>query len=177
MAIPLAPMALPAADDDNGGQFTMDHVVDSQVRGKALSMVYTSDPVSVDSSIQTMEQFLAEDKFLGKRDPTFFVFCTHVDWLEEGLSRYFLITFFEHMLIGLNEGLSRYFTTCFQNMDLEVNSTNRTEHFIHSTQLNVFQKSDMISVKLISHVCQINLCVIVLELTSRPFCRVSHTSC
>ena len=81
--------------------------------------------------------------------------------------------FFEHMLIDLKEGLSRYFMTCFQNMDLEVNSTNRTEHYIHSTQLNVFQKSDMISVKLISHVCQINLCVLVLELTSGPFCNTA----
>ena len=63
MAIPVAPMALPAADDDNGGQFTMHHVVDTHVRGKALSVVYTNDPVSVESSIQTMEQFLAEDKY------------------------------------------------------------------------------------------------------------------
>ena len=29
----------------------------------ALSMVYTNDPVSVESSIQTMEQFLAKDKY------------------------------------------------------------------------------------------------------------------
>jgi len=43
-------MALPAADDDNGGQFTMHHVVGTHVRGKALSVVYTNDPVSVDSS-------------------------------------------------------------------------------------------------------------------------------
>ena len=63
MALPVAPMALPAADDDNGGQFTMHHVVDTHVRGKALSVVYTNDPVSVESSIQTMEQFLAEDKY------------------------------------------------------------------------------------------------------------------
>ena len=56
-------MALPAADDDNGGQFTTHHVVDTHVRGKALSVVYTNDPVSVESSIQTMEQFLAEDKY------------------------------------------------------------------------------------------------------------------
>ena len=62
MAIPVAPMALPAADD-SGGQFTMQHVVDTHVRGKALSVVYTNDPVSVESSIQTMEQFLAEDKY------------------------------------------------------------------------------------------------------------------
>jgi len=33
------------------------------VRGKALSVVYTNDPVSVESSIQTMEQFLAEEKY------------------------------------------------------------------------------------------------------------------
>ena len=63
MALPVAPMALPAADDDNGGQFTTHHVVDTHVRGKALSMVYMNDPVSVESSIQTMEQFLAEDKY------------------------------------------------------------------------------------------------------------------
>ncbi|XBI00555.1 hypothetical protein VPH35_129554 [Triticum aestivum] len=63
MAIPVAPMAIPTADDDNGGQFTMHHVVDTHVRGKALSVVYTNDPVSVESSIQTMEQFLAEDKY------------------------------------------------------------------------------------------------------------------
>ena len=63
MALPVAPMALPAADDDNGGQFTTHHVVDTHVRGKALSVVYMNDPVSVESSIQTMEQFLAEDKY------------------------------------------------------------------------------------------------------------------
>ena len=55
MAIPVAPMALPAADHENGRQFTMHHVVDTRVRGKALSVVYTNDPVSVESSIQTME--------------------------------------------------------------------------------------------------------------------------
>ncbi|KAF7030119.1 hypothetical protein CFC21_041726 [Triticum aestivum] len=63
MAIPVAPMALSADDDDNGGQFTTHHVVDTHVRGKALSVVYTNDPVSLESSIQTMEQFLAEDKY------------------------------------------------------------------------------------------------------------------
>ena len=63
MALPVAPMALPAADDDNGGQFTTHHVVDTHVRGKALSVVYTNGPVSMQSSIQTMEQFLAEDKY------------------------------------------------------------------------------------------------------------------
>ena len=63
MALPMAPMALPAADDNNSGQFTTHHVVDTHVRGKALSMVYTNDPVSVEISIQTMEQFLAEDKY------------------------------------------------------------------------------------------------------------------
>ena len=63
MALPVAPMALPAADDDNGGQFTTHHIVDTHVRGKALSVVYTNDPVSLESSIQTMEQFLAEDKY------------------------------------------------------------------------------------------------------------------
>src|SRR5215216_6487595 len=63
MALPMAPMALPAADDDNGGQFTTHHVVDTHVRAKALSVVYTNNPISVESSIQTMEQFLAEDKY------------------------------------------------------------------------------------------------------------------
>ena len=63
MALPVAPMALPAADDDNGGQFTTQHVMDTHVRGTALSVVYTNDPVSVESSIQTMEQFLAEEKY------------------------------------------------------------------------------------------------------------------
>ena len=56
-------MALPTADDNNGGQFTMHHVVDTHVRGKALSVVCTHDPASVESSIQTMDQFLAEDKY------------------------------------------------------------------------------------------------------------------
>ncbi|XBI47091.1 hypothetical protein VPH35_111140 [Triticum aestivum] len=63
MAIPVAPMALPAADDDNSGQFTTHHIVDTHMRRKALSVVYTNDPVAVESSIQTMEQFLAEDKY------------------------------------------------------------------------------------------------------------------
>ena len=36
--------------------------MDTHVRGKALSVVYTNDPVLVESSIQTMEQFLTEDK-------------------------------------------------------------------------------------------------------------------
>ena len=63
MALPVAPMALPAADDDNGRQFTTHHVVDTHVRGEALSVVYMNNPVSVESSIQTMEQLLAEDKY------------------------------------------------------------------------------------------------------------------
>ena len=63
MALLVAPMALPATDDDNGCQFTMHHVVDTHVRGKALSVLYMKDPVSVESSIQTMERFLAEDKY------------------------------------------------------------------------------------------------------------------
>ena len=54
MAILVAPMALPVADDDNGRQFTMHHVVDTHVSGKALSVVYTNESVSVESSIQTM---------------------------------------------------------------------------------------------------------------------------
>ena len=56
-------MALPAAADDNGEQFTMHHVVDTHVRGKALSVVYMNESVSVESSIQTMEQLLTEEKY------------------------------------------------------------------------------------------------------------------
>ena len=63
MALPVAPMALLAADDDNDEQFTTQHVVDMHVRGKALSVVYMNNPVSVESSIQTMEQFLVKDKY------------------------------------------------------------------------------------------------------------------
>ena len=63
MALLVAPMALPAANNDNGGQFTTHHVVDTHERGKSLSVVYTNDSVSVESSIQTMEQFLTEDKY------------------------------------------------------------------------------------------------------------------
>ena len=63
MALPVAPMALPAADNDNDGQFTTHHVVDTHMRGKALSVVYTNKPVSVESSIQTTERLLAEDKY------------------------------------------------------------------------------------------------------------------
>ena len=33
------------------------------MRGKALSVVYTKDPVSMESSIETMEQLLAKDKY------------------------------------------------------------------------------------------------------------------
>ena len=55
MALPLALMALPAADDDNGRQFTTQHIMDTHVRGKALSVVYMNDPVSMESSIQTIE--------------------------------------------------------------------------------------------------------------------------
>ena len=55
MALPVAPMALPAADDDNGGQFTTHHVVDTHLRGKALLVVYMNDLLSVESSIQTMD--------------------------------------------------------------------------------------------------------------------------
>ena len=51
MALAVAPMALLVADDDNDLQFTTQHLVDTHVRGKALSVVYTNDPVSVESSI------------------------------------------------------------------------------------------------------------------------------
>ncbi|KAE8810113.1 putative methyltransferase PMT27 [Hordeum vulgare] len=63
MALPVAPMMLLVGNDDNGGQFTMHHVVYTHVRGKDLSMVYTNETVPVESSIQTMEQLLAEDKY------------------------------------------------------------------------------------------------------------------
>ncbi|KAE8789536.1 putative methyltransferase PMT27 [Hordeum vulgare] len=63
MALLVAPMALPAADNDNKGNFAMHHVVDTHVRGKDLSVVYTNEPILVESSIQTMEKFLAEDKY------------------------------------------------------------------------------------------------------------------
>ena len=39
MALPVAPIPLPVDEDDNGGQFTTHHVVDTHVRGKALSVV------------------------------------------------------------------------------------------------------------------------------------------
>src|SRR3990170_89461 len=58
-----ARMALPVADDNDRRQFTMPHVVDTHVRRKDLSVVYTNEPVSVESSIHTMEQLLAEDKY------------------------------------------------------------------------------------------------------------------
>ncbi|KAE8782880.1 hypothetical protein D1007_43706 [Hordeum vulgare] len=41
----------------------MHHVVDTHVRGGDLSVVYTNEPVSVESSIQTREKLLAEDKY------------------------------------------------------------------------------------------------------------------
>jgi hypothetical protein len=56
-------MALRAADDDDGRQFTTPHVVDTHVRRKDLSVMYTNEPVSVESSIHTMEQLLAEDEY------------------------------------------------------------------------------------------------------------------
>ena len=58
-----APMALPAADDDDGWQFTTPHILDTPVRRKDLSVVYTNEPVSVESSVHTMEQLLAEDEY------------------------------------------------------------------------------------------------------------------
>ncbi|KAE8785249.1 putative methyltransferase PMT27 [Hordeum vulgare] len=59
----MAPMALPAAGEDNGGQFTTHHVEDTRMRVKGLSMVYTTESVLVESSTQTMEKFLVEDKY------------------------------------------------------------------------------------------------------------------
>ena len=63
MALPVAPLALPAADDDNGEQFTTLHIVGTHVRGKDFYLVYTNEPVSMAKSIHTMEQLLAEDKY------------------------------------------------------------------------------------------------------------------
>jgi hypothetical protein len=56
-------MALPAVDDDVVLQFTMPHVVDTHVRDNNLSVVYTNEPVSVESYINDMEKLLAEDKY------------------------------------------------------------------------------------------------------------------
>ncbi|KAE8782901.1 putative methyltransferase PMT27 [Hordeum vulgare] len=55
-------MVLLVADDDNGGQFTTHHVVDTGMREKDLLVVYMNEPVSVESSVQTTDQLLAEDK-------------------------------------------------------------------------------------------------------------------
>ncbi|KAE8770765.1 hypothetical protein D1007_57426 [Hordeum vulgare] len=63
MALPVAPMALPAANKDNGAAIHHISRRGTHVRGKDLSVVYTNDPVLVESSIQTMEQLLAEDKY------------------------------------------------------------------------------------------------------------------
>ncbi|KAE8815456.1 putative methyltransferase PMT27 [Hordeum vulgare] len=63
MALPMSPMTLPAADDDNKGKFTTHHIVDTHVRGKDLLVVYMNESVSVERSIQTMEQLLHEDKY------------------------------------------------------------------------------------------------------------------
>ncbi|KAE8808059.1 hypothetical protein D1007_15618 [Hordeum vulgare] len=38
-------------------------IVDTHVRGKDLSMVYMNEPDSVESSVKTMKQLLAEDKY------------------------------------------------------------------------------------------------------------------
>ncbi|KAE8795320.1 putative methyltransferase PMT27 [Hordeum vulgare] len=64
MGLPVAPLALLVADNDNGGEFTMYHVEDTHMRGKDLSVVYTNNPISVEISIRTMEQLLSEDKYL-----------------------------------------------------------------------------------------------------------------
>ncbi|KAE8800334.1 hypothetical protein D1007_24188 [Hordeum vulgare] len=63
MALPVAPMAIPADDDDNGWQFSTHSVVDTHIRGKDLSVLYTDEPDLVESLIQTMEQLLAEEKY------------------------------------------------------------------------------------------------------------------
>ncbi|KAE8818162.1 hypothetical protein D1007_04035 [Hordeum vulgare] len=63
MALLVAPMALPTADNNNGRQFTKHHVVDTHVRGNDLSVVYTNELVSGERSIQTIEQLLDEDKY------------------------------------------------------------------------------------------------------------------
>ncbi|KAE8806130.1 hypothetical protein D1007_17732 [Hordeum vulgare] len=41
----------------------MNHVVDTHVRGKDLSMVYTKESVLMESSIQIMDYLLVEDKY------------------------------------------------------------------------------------------------------------------
>ncbi|KAE8797495.1 hypothetical protein D1007_27352 [Hordeum vulgare] len=56
-------MALLAVDDDNKGQFTMHHVVNTRMRGKELPMVYMNVSILVESSVQTMDQLLAEGKY------------------------------------------------------------------------------------------------------------------
>ncbi|KAE8819548.1 putative methyltransferase PMT27 [Hordeum vulgare] len=63
MTLPMGPMALLVANNDNGMEFTMHHIVDTHVRWKDLLVVYRNEPVSVESSIQTMEQLLPEDKY------------------------------------------------------------------------------------------------------------------
>jgi hypothetical protein len=40
-----------------------EHRVDTHVRGKDLTVVYTNDPVEVEKSIDTMEQLLASAKY------------------------------------------------------------------------------------------------------------------
>ncbi|KAE8803681.1 putative methyltransferase PMT27 [Hordeum vulgare] len=62
MALPMDPMALPAAADDNGWQFTA-HCSGHPCEGEGLSVVCTNEPVLVEISIQTIEQFLTEDKY------------------------------------------------------------------------------------------------------------------
>jgi hypothetical protein len=39
------------------------HHVDTDVRDKDLSVVYTDDPITVENSIDTMEQLFANDKY------------------------------------------------------------------------------------------------------------------
>ncbi|KAE8807248.1 putative methyltransferase PMT27 [Hordeum vulgare] len=53
---------LPAAAD-NERRSSSHAYVDTHVRFKDVSMVYTNVPVWVENSIYTMEQLLAEDKY------------------------------------------------------------------------------------------------------------------
>ena len=53
---------LPAAADDEW-QFTIRAYVDTHVRFKNLTVVYTNDPIWVENSIHTMEQLLVYDKY------------------------------------------------------------------------------------------------------------------
>ncbi|KAE8785637.1 hypothetical protein D1007_40617 [Hordeum vulgare] len=54
--------ALRAAANDEW-RFTIRAYVNTHIRFKDLSMVYTNDPVWVENSIHTMEQLIVDDKY------------------------------------------------------------------------------------------------------------------